>query len=128
MGKVKKIHGNMREYRAGCRCEACKDANNVYMKSYREKQRTSVEAISLIEEGDTSWVALANCKGEGTKTFFPTRGDNSLMEKAKAICSECEVSRQCLAYAMRTDQTVGVWGGKSARERSGMTYLIKEMA
>jgi len=128
MGKVTRIHGNMREYRAGCRCEECKEANNSYMKAYREKQRSMVESIAFIEEGDTSWVASANCKGEGTNTFFPTRGDNSLMEKAKAICSKCEVSRQCLAYATRTEQTVGVWGGKSARERSAITYLIKETA
>ncbi|HEV2256553.1 MAG TPA: WhiB family transcriptional regulator [Streptosporangiaceae bacterium] len=37
--------------------------------------------------------------------------------EAKAICAGCQVRRDCLAFALRTHQVHGVWGGLSERER-----------
>ncbi|MGW7054384.1 WhiB family transcriptional regulator [Streptomyces sp. NPDC054887] len=36
---------------------------------------------------------------------------------AKEICGRCPVTRQCLAYALRSGQRSGVWGGLGEQER-----------
>lgn len=122
-------HGSMQGYRNGCRCDACKDANNDYMKSYRMKRKPALEdaldAAELIQEGDTSWVARGACKGRDITIFFPVRGDNSAVKQAKEICGTCVVKDECLAYALRTDQEAGIWGGTSGRERREMQSMIR---
>jgi WhiB family transcriptional regulator, redox-sensing transcriptional regulator len=33
------------------------------------------------------------------------------------VCAGCRVRRQCLAFAQRTRQVHGIWGGLTERER-----------
>jgi WhiB family transcriptional regulator, redox-sensing transcriptional regulator len=70
-------------------------------------------------EGDTSWIEHGKCKTDRVPTyiFFPARGDGEGVRQAKAICAECPVRAECLDYAVRTSQRIGVWGGKSEYER-----------
>jgi WhiB family redox-sensing transcriptional regulator len=37
--------------------------------------------------------------------------------KARKICAQCNVSAQCLEYALANQVEHGVWGGTSERER-----------
>lgn len=46
-----------------------------------------------------------------TRFFEPDREDDAL-----TICRLCPVQRACLAYAIRTGQVYGVWGGKRPQE------------
>jgi WhiB family transcriptional regulator, redox-sensing transcriptional regulator len=39
---------------------------------------------------------------------------------AKRICAACEVRRDCLTFAVNTQQVDGVWGGTSEAERRGL--------
>lgn len=41
--------------------------------------------------------------------------------RAKAVCGRCPVQAACLAYATRTRQPWGVWGGQTSAER-GTAY------
>jgi WhiB family transcriptional regulator, redox-sensing transcriptional regulator len=36
---------------------------------------------------------------------------------AKAVCGGCPVRVECLAWALASDEQLGVWGGMSERER-----------
>ena len=36
---------------------------------------------------------------------------------AKAVCGDCTVREECLAFAITTNQEFGVWGGTSEEER-----------
>jgi Transcription factor WhiB len=38
--------------------------------------------------------------------------------KAKAICLTCRVRPECLAFALRTEQVHGIWGGTTEHERA----------
>jgi len=38
-------------------------------------------------------------------------------ESAKAVCRTCDVSPECLDFALRTRQEFGVWGGADEEER-----------
>lgn len=119
-------HGTRKEYQRGCRCEPCKDANNDYARAWQEKHRPAVTEFfsNFIDEGDMSWLEYSACKNEDTETFFPTRGENAKVEKAKRICSTCQVQTDCLQYALRTEQEVGIWGGRSSRELRVMQSMI----
>lgn len=73
---------------------------------------------------DTEWMALANCIGEDTDLFFPTRegGINSSAErervrKVAAICRECIVKDECLDFAIANNERYGIWGGMSEKRR-----------
>lgn len=72
---------------------------------------------NMIDEGDMSWVDDAQCKGMDHNIFFPARGCHSRLVEAVKICDECSVVEQCLEYALTTKQDVGIWGGKSTRQR-----------
>ena len=47
--------------------------------------------------------------------FFPRTGAGVVA--AKAICKDCVVVSECLAYALDNQIDHGIWGGKSERER-----------
>lgn len=73
------------------------------------------------------WAAGAACRpthdgglGVDPDTFFPGRGESAKMVEAKAVCSTCPVTAECLDYGQSqeyADQPLGVWGGTSARQR-----------
>lgn len=61
------------------------------------------------------WMTDAACTEVDPEAFFPEKGGSTAA--AKRICRGCDVSDQCLAYALATDRRFGIWGGKSDRER-----------
>lgn len=61
------------------------------------------------------WQVEAACRGVDPDLFYPTQGESTA--EAKAVCRECPVTAECLAYALETRQQFGIWGGKSERER-----------
>lgn len=66
------------------------------------------------------WVQRARCKDEDPELFFPIGTSGPALEqieRARAICLECEVRQQCLEWALATGQDAGVWGGTSEEER-----------
>jgi WhiB family transcriptional regulator, redox-sensing transcriptional regulator len=73
-----------------------------------------------------TWRARAACRGPETALFFPPssaerREDRDLREaRAKGICRECPVRRECLEYALRVGEPHGIWGGLNETERRGL--------
>ena len=67
-----------------------------------------------------NWRALAACRIADPDLFFPVsevgRGLDQAA-RAKAVCAGCRVREQCLAFALRTRQVHGIWGGLTERER-----------
>jgi WhiB family transcriptional regulator, redox-sensing transcriptional regulator len=82
-----------------------------------------MESIQTIIAQETpEWYYNAQCIGTSSEIFFPDgRGESvkyaKMISLAKSICGECTVRRQCLEYAMDSNQPDGVWGGKTLRER-----------
>ena len=70
------------------------------------------------------WVGDPACAEVDPELFFPDSGENP--RAAKAICAGCPVAAQCLDYAIRTNQTHGIWAGKAIhqvnRMREGRPY------
>jgi len=68
------------------------------------------------------WAKYAWCRNFDPELFFPISTEDTTLgilqrEEAKAVCDQCPVSRECLAYALKTQQSDGVWGGLSEEER-----------
>ena len=79
--------------------------------------RTSRRFSGLV---DQDWRSLAACRSADPDLFFPISSSGQSMvqvAEAKAVCAECRVRRECLAFALRTHQVHGVWGGLSEQER-----------
>jgi WhiB family redox-sensing transcriptional regulator len=64
-----------------------------------------------------------------TDLWFPPRDKEkykAIAEISKAVCygkdglPECPVRKQCLLYADEMDDTHGIWGGMSHRERNAL--------
>jgi len=84
-------------------------------------QRTAQQA----ERRD--WWRSAACQDTDPELFFPVTqygpgaGETA---RAKAVCADCPVRRQCLQYALATGQMHGVWGGLTESERQ--LHLARE--
>jgi WhiB family redox-sensing transcriptional regulator len=70
------------------------------------------------------WRHLAACRGMDPEQWFPTdegKGRESVGAQApRAVCAGCPVREQCLAWALRTGQDDGVWGGLTSPERRAL--------
>lgn len=75
------------------------------------KWRARVSAI----RGFPDWMVGAHCAQTDPEAFFPDKGDST--RAAKAMCASCDVTTQCLQYALDNHERFGVWGGHSERER-----------
>ncbi len=81
----------------------------------------SILASSLaLGTADYSWRDHALCRDTDPALFFPVGTTGMALvqiEKAKAVCGECQVRRDCLDFALATNQDSGIWGGLSEEER-----------
>lgn len=78
------------------------------------------ENLVIKDIQSTEWMANANCKGK-TNLMFPNgHKDISYIQTARAICSECSVITECLAYALDfpAADMHGVWAGLTSRQLS----------
>jgi WhiB family redox-sensing transcriptional regulator len=75
-----------------------------------------------------NWREDAACGDADPDLFFPigTTG-NALrqIDEAKRICRFCPVQIQCLAWALETGVTDGVWGGVTEDERRAIRSLSR---
>jgi hypothetical protein len=70
------------------------------------------------------WAEQGACKGQPIAVFFPLPGKRNSSDIPKALCATCEVQVDCLAYALRTDQPDGIWGGMTADERQALAAPV----
>jgi WhiB family transcriptional regulator, redox-sensing transcriptional regulator len=67
------------------------------------------------------WMPLGACREEDPELFFPDPplgpAARSRVDAAKKVCGRCPVRAECMAYALATGQTDGIWGGATEQER-----------
>jgi WhiB family transcriptional regulator, redox-sensing transcriptional regulator len=71
------------------------------------------------------WRLWAACRFIDSELFFPvSKSGQSLNQvtEAKKVCAACAVLPECLAFAMRTRQVHGIWGGMTEEERSAAPF------
>ena len=80
---------------------------------------TSRRFMWLLVPAD-QWRSMAARRSADPDLFFPISSSGqsrAQVAEAKAICAGCRVRRERLAFALRTHQAHGVWGGMSEQER-----------
>lgn len=61
------------------------------------------------------WMTDALCTQTDPAAFFPPKGGSN--RDAKRVCGSCDVVAECLAFALRNNETHGIFGGLSPKER-----------
>lgn len=77
------------------------------------------------------WHAQARCLGTSDTLFFGTNepdvrppytlGD---IKRARLLCADCPVARQCLSTALSNREEYGVWAGSTRKQRKRMLSRI----
>jgi WhiB family transcriptional regulator, redox-sensing transcriptional regulator len=69
---------------------------------------------------ERNWRQRAACRFIDPELFFPISDSGPSLNqvtRAKAVCAACAVKSECLAFAVRTRQNHGIWGGMTKDER-----------
>ena len=83
---------------------------------------TQSRSLSLSIERD-DWRENSACRDTDPDLFFPVGTTGPAIEQienAKAVCRVCDVQKNCLDYALTTNQDSGIWGGTSEEERRAL--------
>ena len=75
------------------------------------------------EQVRVDWRPRAACLGMPHEMFFPRRGQSTW--RAKRVCEDCPVIKDCLEEAIIRREPAGIRGAKSTRERQS---IIKQRA
>ena len=79
----------------------------------------------------TDWRAAAGCLTADPDLFFPVAVGtvaSGQIAQALRICAACPVRQQCLDFAMRTRELVGIWGGTTPEQRIHELRARKRLA
>ena len=80
----------------------------------------------ILEIQEEIWMDDALCKSSDTNVFFPVGMSTKAVKKIKKaiqVCNDCPVINDCLDYALRSNQDIGIWGGTTEEDRK---YLRKK--
>lgn len=73
-----------------------------------------------------TWQHRGACRGPQAAVFFPPAQFERKVDRiererrAKAICADCVVRRDCLGYALEIREPHGIWGGLNESERRAL--------
>ncbi len=81
-----------------------------------------VSRQSVTQKNRSDWYENAACLGQETNLWYPESPQGrDYFAKARKVCAECQVSTECLEFALSFDDDYdrfGMFGGKSPKERA----------
>lgn len=82
---------------------------------------TARRHLAIVSDEDLSWQAAGHCRTLHPDPRIRARimypDDDAGVERARRVCSRCEVQAECLAHALNHGERYGVWGGFTPEER-----------
>jgi WhiB family redox-sensing transcriptional regulator len=68
------------------------------------------------------WREAARCRTADPDLFFHPEGERAKaryvrLRRARQVCTQCPVMRECAAFAVASREGFGIWGGMSEDER-----------
>lgn len=100
---------------ARTRDAARRDQEAARRRDYRQRQGVARMPV----DRDDHWKDRARCRDMPKGVFYESMTE----DRARAVCAECDVQADCLAYALSlraADDQWGVFGGTTAEERLEM--------
>ncbi len=93
--------------------EGVKNTNSIIIEAI-DDQPAPTDAI--VQDDFMKRRETAVCAEIDPEIFFPEKGGSTKL--AKKICRDsCELTEECLNYALKNHERFGIWGGLSERER-----------
>jgi len=74
---------------------------------------------------DQTWASRTACAGTEPDALF-VRG--AAQRQARQLCFTCPVRMECLADALSSNASFGVWGGLTERERRALVRRYPEVS
>ena len=90
------------------------------MSAYGELKRYAEQ----VKNGELNWMDDALCAQTDPDAFHPGHGELNLSKTAIKICNMCDVKEQCLDYALKNNESIGIWGGTGPRTRAKMRVQL----
>ena len=69
------------------------------------------------EMEQNAWMARGACRNYEPSVFFPSDGVG--VDRARKICATCNVTEDCLEYALLNRIDHGVWGARRSVSAAG---------
>lgn len=90
--------------------------------SSRHRPRPGSHGYGTTTTQAWDWQLRARCRGLPAEVFFTTDDDRGIRriaheENAKRVCHGCPVKVECLSHAIQADETYGIWGATTPKER-----------
>lgn len=94
-------------------------------RSSRHRPRPGSHGYRATTTSAWDWQLRARCRGLPAEVFFTTDDDRGMRriaheENAKRICRDCQVLRECLSHAIQAEETYGIWGATTPKERDAL--------
>jgi len=80
-----------------------------------------------------AWQLQARCRDEDPSLFFAVEGErceavSRRQRRAKAVCAQCHVIKECLEHSILHEERFGIWGGLSVEERDRLILGSKRVS
>ncbi|WP_234809173.1 WhiB family transcriptional regulator [Mycobacteroides saopaulense] len=77
----------------------------------------------------SGWQRRGACRIANRDLFYPADDERPTErrrreQRAREVCRGCVVATQCLAYALETEDSHGIWGGMTEAERQRFRLLL----
>ena len=85
--------------------------------------------LPMVVSDGWDWQIRAACRGMDASMFFHPENERGSSrrrreDKAKRVCSDCPVRRECLGWALSVHEPYGIWGGLSPTERDELFAAV----
>lgn len=75
---------------------------------------------------DQAWREDSLCREVDPDLFFAKGKDTRKIARAKKICGDCMVQKECLLAALASPGEMGIWGGTTKDERNEIHEEMRE--
>lgn len=97
----------------GQHCHLWASVTRIYLTRMYGCDRRSPAGAPLGSEAGMDWADRGPCRAQPERMF----AEGAAQDEAKAVCVDCPVRLDCLAYALDNREEYGVWGAMTGRER-----------
>jgi WhiB family redox-sensing transcriptional regulator len=74
------------------------------------------------------WTQWADCAQSDPEAWFPEPGESLRRDLAVAVCAACPVRVECLAEALKSGMSEGIWGGIAQVPRARLAAEYRRTA
>jgi WhiB family redox-sensing transcriptional regulator len=83
------------------------------------------EAVKTLRRRQLDWAEDVPCLNMTSEMYNPYQA--AQLRATKKFCSNCDAKYDCLVMALVTEETFGVWGGTTEKDRAPLLKKLEEI-